>query len=168
MRKTVLSLVFIAVALLVASCEPYSEQVVRGTLYADSTKTSPIAGDTLIFRESTDGIGPYASSTYLGYAVTDAQGRWGFQYIRGFQNPYIQESSNAKMSFVEYFLLIIRGNDTLFWDYVGTFSSGNGDTLDLWPGKWQRPDWWYPEPDTTSTVDTNAIIDSLKWRGGLL
>ena len=134
MKRT--TLLIVASVLLLTACNSYSEQVVRGTLYTDSTKTTPIAGDTLIFRESTDGIWSGASSTYLGYAVTDAQGRWGFQYIRGFQNPYMQESSNAKMSYVEYFLLIKHGDDTLFWDYVGTFRSGNGDTLDLWPGKW--------------------------------
>ena len=87
-RKTLL---IVASVLLLTACNSYSEQVVRGTLYTDSTKTTPLAGDTLYFRENTDGIYPDASSAYLGYAVTDAQGRWGFQYIRGFSNPYMQE-----------------------------------------------------------------------------
>lgn len=149
------------VALLFAACDPYSEHIIRGTLYADSTKTTPIAGDTLVFYES-DYIEPHADSKYLGYAVTNAQGRWGFQYIRGFDNPYMQPTG-AKLSMVEYFLLITHGSDTLYWEYIG----GNDEGIEVWPGCWQHPDWWDPQPDTTA-VDTTASTDSTKWRGGLL
>lgn len=161
MKKTLL----IVAVVLLAACKPYSEQIIRGTLYADSTKTTPLAGDTLTFRESFE-IYPDADSKYLGQAVTDARGRWGFQYIRGFDNPYMQEPAGAKLTLTEYYLLITRGSDTLYWGFAGNFSSSNNDTIDLWPGKWQRPDWWYPQPDTT-TVDTTAT-DSTKWKGGLL
>lgn len=161
MKKTILP-AFAAAVLLLAGCTPYSEQVVRGTLYTDSTMTTPIAGDTLTFRESTD-IYSDASSTYLGQAVTDAQGRWGFQYIRGYQNPYMQQPAGAKLSMVEYFLLIIRGSDTLYWNFAGTFGDGRNDTLTLWPGKWQHPDWWDPQP----MPDTTAV-DTTNLKGGLL
>ncbi len=144
------------VTLLFAACDPYSEHIIRGTLYADSTKTTPIAGDTLVFRES-DYIEPTADSKYLGCAVTDAQGRWGFQYIRGFDNPYMQEPSGAKLSIREYFLLILHGDDTLYWEYLG----GNDEGIEVWPGCWQHPEWWNPEPADT-------IVENPQKRGGLL
>ncbi len=154
-------------AMLFAACKPYSEQIIRGTLYADSTKTTPLAGDTLTFRES-NYMEPDADSKYLGQAVTDARGRWGFQYIRGFDNPYMQEPAGAKFSFEEYFLLITRGDDTLYWGGAGSFSSRNNDTIDLWPGKWQHPDWWYQQPDTTAIDTTIVDTTATKWKGGLL
>lgn len=159
------------VAMLFAACKPYSEQIIRGTLYADSTKTTPLAGDTLTFRES-NYMEPDADSKYLGQAVTDARGRWGFQYIRGYDNPYMHQPAGAKFSFEEYFLLITRGNDTLYWDFAGNFNNSRNDTVVLWPGKWQHPDWWNLQPDTTTidttAVDTNAIIDGSMMKGGLL
>jgi hypothetical protein len=155
------------VAMLFAACKPYSEQIIRGTLYADSTKTTPLAGDTLTFRES-NYMEPDADSKYLGQAVTDARGRWGFQYIRGFDNPYMQEPAGAKFSMVEYFLLITCGSDTLYWGGAGSFSSRNNDTIDLWPGKWQHPDWWYQQPDTTAIDTTVVDTTATKWKGGLL
>ena len=154
-------------AMLFAACKPYSEQIIRGTLYADSTKTTPLAGDTLTFRES-NYMEPDADSKYLGQAVTDARGRWGFQYIRGFDNPYMQEPAGAKFSFEEYFLLITCGSDTLYWGGAGSFSSRNNDTIDLWPGKWQHPDWWYQQPDTTAIDTTIVDTTATKWKGGLL
>lgn len=149
------------VALLFVACDPYSEHIVRGTLYADSTKTTPLAGDTLVFRES-DYMDYNVDSKYLGFAVTDAQGRWGFQYIRGFDNPYMQQPAGAKLSMREYFLLITHGSDTLYWEYIG----GNDEGIEVWPGCWDHPGWWDPEPDTT-VVDT-TVVDTTKWRGGLL
>lgn len=146
---------------LLAGCNPYSEHVMRGTLYTDSTKTTPIAGDTLTFFE-TSWIERDAQDNYLGQAVTDSRGRWGFQYIRGFKNPYTSRPAGAKMEIEEYFLLIVRGHDTLYWQSVGR----SKDTLALWPGGWRHPEWWDPQPDTT-TVDTTAVADSTKWRGGV-
>lgn len=140
-------------ALLTVACEGYSEHIIRGTLYTDSTKTTPIAGDTLIFRE-TKGLGwdDMNYGTYFGFAVTDAQGRWGFQYVRNFDSPYMQ-SVGAKMTRPEYFLLITYDSDTLYWDDVYYC---DGDTIELWPGCWKNP-----------MSDTTAA-DTTKRRGGLL
>lgn len=149
MKKTT-PLILLAALMLFAACKEYSEHVVRGTLYTDSTMTTPIAGDTLTFRESTD-MDRYAGSKYLGQAVTDAHGRWAFQYIRGLDNPYMQQPADAKFQMVEYYLLITCGNDTLSWEFAGTYNGSSSDTLNLWPGKWQHPFWWDPQPDTTSS-----------------
>ena len=157
MKRTTITFTLLAVALLFTACNDYSEHFVRGTLYADSTKTTPIAGDTLVFRESDYYIDPDADSKYLGYAVTDNRGRWAFKYIRGFDNPYMQEPAGAKLSMIEYFLLIIHGNDTLYWGHAGS----NMENIDIWPGCWQHPSWWDPEPADT-------IVESPKWKGGLL
>ena len=158
-----LPLVLLGIALLATACEDYSEHVVRGTLFIDSTKTTPMAGDTLVFYESED----YSErdAKYLGYAVSDDQGHWGFMYVRNFDNPYMQQPAGAKLSLPQYRLLITCGNDTLSWDYVDRGNSDEG-YLDLWPGCWHRPDGGYPPADSVD-IDTTTV-DTLSRKGGWL
>lgn len=131
--------------LLLAGCDPYYERTMKGMLYTDSTMSSPLAGATLNFYE---GEVVYRADydefdNYLGQAVSDAQGRWAFQYIHGFDNPYQQ--SNAKMSKIEYGVLITCNGDTL---YVGT--GYNQTAMRLYPGCWHNP-YVRPTTDTTQT-----------------
>lgn len=138
MKKHHLIVPLLAV-LLFASCDPYSEHVVRGTLYQDVDMLVPAANDTLIFRE-TDWEGRDAQSTYLGWAVTDSHGRFGFSYIRNLDNPY-QQRPGTKMTVQEYYLIIIHHDDTLYYGNANTLR----DTLQLYPGCWTAP-WAYDQP----------------------
>ncbi len=144
MRKKLI-IPLVAVVLLCAACDPYYERAMKGTLYNDSTLSTPLAGATLNFYEGEVVYRvDYADfDNYLGQAVSDAQGRWAFQYIHNFNNPYQQ--SNAKMSKIEYGVLITCNGDTL---YVG---SGNDQTaLKLYPGCWHNP-FIRPAIDSTQT-----------------
>ena len=145
MRRSAILFVLPIVTLLLVGCESHTDYVIRGTLYTDSTKTAAIAGDTLYFHEMEDLDPTY--KVYLGYAVTNIQGRWGFQYIHGLDNPYMT-SAEAKMTRTENHLLITYGGDTLYWDVFY-----RNDTIEVWPGCWKSP--WRPHyPDTTSTDST--------------
>lgn len=143
MRKKLI-LPLVAVVLLCAGCDPYYERAMKGTLYTDSTMIAPLAGATLNFYE---GEVVYRADfdefdNYLGQAVSDARGRWAFQYIHNFDNPYQQ--SNSKLSVVEYGVLITCNGDTL---YVGNGSTQN---LKVYPGCWHNP-YIRPASDTTQT-----------------
>ena len=129
--------------LLLSACNPYSEHVIRGTLYADSTQTTPLADKTLNFYEG-EAYYDFNGFKYLGHAVSDTQGRWAFQYIRGLDNPY-QQSSGAKLSMTEYEILITCDGDTL---YSG---SPDAQNITVYPGCWQNPYIHRPITDTTST-----------------
>ena len=151
MRRSAILSVLPIVTLLLVGCESHTDYVIRGTLYTDSTKTAAIAGDTLYFHE-TEYLNP-TYKVYLGHAVTNIRGQWGFQYIHGLDNPYMT-SANAKMTKPENHLLITHGGDTLYWDDIY-----RKDMIEVWPGCWQ-PLWRHHYPDTTST-------DSTKWEGVL-
>lgn len=120
-------LVIVAVSLLATACMPdYSEHLLYGTLYSDSTQQTAIPGMQLNFREN---------DTYLGSANTDAQGHWGFKYIRNVENPY----RDAKLSLEEYRLVITNNyNDTVACKWI---SYGNtSDTIETFIGymDWMR------------------------------
>lgn len=66
---------FLAAALLlmaVQGCDSPDQYTVRGTLYTDAAHTAPIQNDTLWFY--------YDPIQYVGYAVTDNLGRYGFLF----------------------------------------------------------------------------------------
>lgn len=161
MKKSTLIIAMAVGALLVAACNPYSEHVLKGTLYSDSTMTTPLSGKTLDFYE-----GEYSRivyNTYLGHAETDANGRWAFQYIRNLDRNSLEPVS--KLSRIEYSVLIVCDGDTL---YTG---SADGVNLKFYPGCWHNP---YSHPDTpadttgttdTTTTDTTAV--SIFMKGGL-
>lgn len=112
-------------AMLSTSCGGYDEHVLKGTLYADSAHTIPAAGDTLTFRAGTR----YDYDRYLGQSITDAQGRWAFQYIEDIENPYQNETGTR--SYYPY-VIIMHGRDTM---YTGRPDIG---TLTLYPGCWRN------------------------------
>ena len=78
------------VALLFAACgEEFAEYNLHGTLYTSADLLTPAVGDTLDFYEMNNdsyyivnGVGTYYSTgKWLGWAVTDHQGRWAFSFI---------------------------------------------------------------------------------------
>ena len=59
--------------LLFTACEPPEyPTLVSGTLYTDSTLTTPVANDTVWFCN--------IDKEYLGHATTDSLGRFGFSF----------------------------------------------------------------------------------------
>lgn len=122
-------------AMLSTSCMGYEEHVLKGTLYADSAHTIPAAGDTLTFRAGTR----FDYDRYLGQAITDAQGRWAFQYIQNFANPHQNETETS--SFYDE-VLIKHGADTLYTGWP------DRNDIILYPGCWESEDYGYT-PDTT-------------------
>ena len=126
--------------LLCMSCFGHKEHVLKGTLYADSAKTKAAAGDTLVFRAGTR----YDYDRYLGQAITDAKGRWAFQYIQNFANPHQNETETGT-----YYreVLIKHGDDTL---YTGRPDRSN---IMLYPGCWKSES----NGNTSDTITRNGV-----------
>ena len=82
-----------AVTLTLVGCFPhrYEEETIRGVLYSDSTLTTPIVDAELYFWELNYEQYPNyrTEGTYLGCAKTDSEGKWGFSYVKYFDNPYM-------------------------------------------------------------------------------
>lgn len=163
MKRNTFLIIMAAGLLLTAACNPYSEHVLKGTLYSDSTMTTPLAGKTLDFYEGADVWRDLVFDQYLGHAETDANGRWAFQYIRNLDRNSIKPVSKLKIT--EYEILIVCDGDTL---YTG---SADGSNLNFYPGCWHNP---YSHPSTpadttgatdTTTTDTTAV--SIFMKGGL-
>ncbi len=111
-----------AAAMLSVACTPdYSEHTFRGILYTDSTKTAVMPNASMTFRESSGANGHFAS---------DAQGRWGFSYIRHLDNP---NQSNTKFQFEEHVIVLKYGDDTVYYSLVPRYES-TSDTLAVYPG----------------------------------
>ncbi len=125
MKKRGLIPLMACATLLCMSCFGHKEHVLKGTLYADSAKTIAAAGDTLVFRAGTR----YDYDRYLGQSITDAQGRWAFQYIEDIENPYQNETGTR--SYYPY-VIIMHGRDTM---YTGRPDIG---TITLYPGCWRN------------------------------
>lgn len=127
-----------AAMMLAVACVPdYSEHRLYGTLYSDSTLQTAVPGMQLNFREG--GI-------YLGSANTDAQGRWGFQYVRNVDNPY----RNAKLSMVEHFLVVTNNyNDTVAYTLVNHYNSSDTITTFIGYMDWIRSNQSHSDSDTT-------------------
>ena len=114
-------------AMVATACVPdYSEHMLYGTLYTDSTQQTVVPGVQLNFREN---------GAYLGSASTDNQGRWGFKYIRNVDNPY----RGAKLSLEEYFLVVTNNyNDTVAYTWIN--HNNSSDTIKTFLGymEWMR------------------------------
>ena len=124
--KTRRILALVAAMLLLASCSDYSTHVLRGTLYEDATMGTPLSGRTLDFYEHEAYSDLAENGKYLGSAVSDDQGRWAFMYTRNVDNPHYPAPA-AKLSIIEYMVLIVSAGDTLYFGYA------NRD-LNLYPG----------------------------------
>lgn len=118
--KNIVSL-FAATMLGVACTPDYSEHTFRGILYTDSTLQTVIPNADMTFMESSGAHGSFA---------TDAQGRWGFSYIRYLDNP---TQNNAKFQFEEYLIVLKYGDDTVFYELVPRYES-TSDTIAIYPG----------------------------------
>ena len=96
-------LLIIITLLLLGGCEmPEYPTTISGTLYTDSTLTTPVAGDTVWFC---DYVSRYNDSSlvgeYLGHAYTDSLGE--YERRKAFYNNF----------------LAIYGQDTLFMGRYG-------------------------------------------------
>lgn len=130
-------------ALSAAACVPdYSEHVVRGVLYTDSTKTAVIPNASMTFRESSGSHGTFTS---------DAEGRWGFSYIRNLDNPV---QTSAKFQMTQYDLVVKMGDDTVFYDVL-TSGYSTDDTVAAYPGFMEcLRNRWYNNSNDTINNDT--------------
>ncbi|MCR4658673.1 MAG: hypothetical protein K5650_00050 [Bacteroidales bacterium] len=129
---------FAVVALMATACVPnYSEHRLYGILYSDSTQQTAVPGMQLNFRE--DGL-------YLGSASTNAQGHWGFQYVRNMDNPY----RNAKLSMVEHCLVVTNNyNDTVAYKWMSHNNSSDTITTFIGYMDWVRSNQPHNDSDTT-------------------
>lgn len=136
----------------------YEEMEVRGQLFSDSSLTTPISGVELKFMEVW--IDPYYENydtqdfgDYLGTAVTDREGRWGFQFVTNLENPYM----NSKFTFDRSY----RGV-AIIYDGSVIYKGGINDSnlMRLYPGCWPP----------ASPSDTTAVVapetDTLSGKGG--
>ena len=118
--------------LLTGACER-SEYTTRitGTLYTDSTLTTPVANDTVWFYDYTY-HGKHPDSILIGHALTDQEGRFGFLDwsvdVSSYDPRY---ESKFKIDFGQF--IIVHWPDTLFrGEYSGKYNQ-----LVLYPGKYK-------------------------------
>ena len=89
--------------LLFTACEPPEyPTLVSGTLYTDSTLTTPVANDTVWFCN--------IDKEYLGHATTDSLGRFGFS----FWNFDVTKTEYEWRKNLCYNFFALYGQDTLF------------------------------------------------------
>lgn len=89
--------------LLFTACEPPEyPTLVSGTLYTDSTLTTPVANDTVWFCN--------IDKAYLGHATTDSLGRFGFS----FWNFDVTKTEYERRKNFYYTFFALYGQDTLF------------------------------------------------------
>ena len=105
-------LLIIITLLLLGGCEmPEYPTTISGTLYTDSTLTTPVAGDTVWFC---DYVSRYNDSSlvgeYLGHAYTDSLGRFAFT----FWNFDVTKSEYERRKAFYNTFFAIYGQDTLF------------------------------------------------------
>jgi len=118
--------------LLLGACSERPEYPIlfSGTLYTDSTITTPVANDTVWFC---DFVSRYDDSTrtgkYLGRAYTDSLGRFGFLFWNfDVTQPQYENRKNIYHSF-----LVLYRQDTLF---QGCYRSDSEyKKLVLFPGR---------------------------------
>ena len=118
-------------ALLATACTDTELHIVRGTLYTDSTLTTPVANDTLWFCNYRHQLA-YTDSTQsiiiidsIGHCLTDAQGRFGFSFWNIDVNHLI-DANDEKFQFEFAPFLILYKQDTLF---SGFYHSNYRDLL---------------------------------------
>ena len=104
------------------ACTPDVEtRYVRGTLYTDSTLTTPMSDEHLVYSL-------FWGEDTLGECTTDANGRFGFAYNVTI-DPIVRKQTKF---YIEYdFLLITLNNDTLF---AYEYPKVGKDPLVLYPG----------------------------------
>ena len=120
---------FLLRALLLSACIDSQTYYVRGTLYSDSTLSTPMVGHDLAFKLD------WAEDT-LGAVKTDSQGHFGFAFNLAVDPVARQERKTSK----EYTrLLIIDQNDTL---YCEEYFAVENENLVLYPGCWERRRYW--------------------------
>ena len=89
--------------LLFTACEPPEyPTLISGTLYTDSTLTTPVANDTVWFCN--------IDKEYLGHATTDSLGRFGFS----FWNFDVTKTEYEWRKNLCYNFFALYGQDTLF------------------------------------------------------
>lgn len=116
--------------LLTGACER-SEYTTRitGTLYTDSTLTTPVANDTVWFYDYTY-HGNRQDNIPIGHALTDQEGRFGFlDWNVDFSTYDPRYESKFKVDYGNF--IIVHLTDTLFYgDYHYYYRE-----LILYPGK---------------------------------
>ncbi len=125
MKKKTLFMICTAALLATACVTDYRDYTFRGILYADSTLQGVIPNADMTFAESGGAKGRFSS---------DAQGRWGFSFIRNLDNPY---QKGAKFQFAEYSLYVMCGTDTVFYEILPVGGNG-GDAIVAYPGFMER------------------------------
>ena len=118
--------------LLTGACER-SEYTTRitGTLYTDSTLTTPVANDTVWFYDYTY-HGKHPDSILIGHALTDQEGRFGFLDWSVDVSSY-DPRYESKFQFDFGQFIIVHWPDTLFrGEYSGKYNQ-----LVLYPGKYK-------------------------------
>ena len=122
----------VAAVLLFGACERSEyTTLITGTLYTDSTLTTPVADDTVWFYDYTY-HGKHPDSILIGHALTDQEGRFGFLDwsvdVSSYDPRY---ESKFKIDFGQF--IIVHWPDTLFrGEYSGKYNQ-----LVLYPGKYK-------------------------------
>ena len=87
---------------LFVACEPPEyPTLISGTLYTDSTLSTPVANDTVWFCNT--------DKAYLGHATTDSLGRFGFS----FWNFDVTQTEYKWRKNLYYSFFALYGQDTL-------------------------------------------------------
>ena len=104
MKQTPLFLIL--TLLLFTACEPPEyPTLISGTLYTDSTLTTPVANDTVWFCDFNRPNG------YLGHATTNSLGRFGFSF---WNFDVTQSEYERRKGPYQFLFLALYGQDTLF------------------------------------------------------
>lgn len=125
-------LLFFMALLLFVACER-SEYTTRitGTLYTDSTLSTPVADDTVWFYDYTY-HGNHPDSIPIGHALTDKEGRFGFLDWNVDVSSY-DPRYESKFQFDFGQFIIVHWPDTLFrGEYSGKYNQ-----LVLYPSKYK-------------------------------
>lgn len=111
------------------SCFPESDvkTVLRGTLYADSTLTTPLAGDTLVVLDEHLGK--------VGISLTDDSGHFAFSYW----SNGIDAKPEAKFKYEFPPVFLSHHGDTLW----GGTSRSYHDNIVIYPGISWTSRWYY-------------------------
>ena len=113
---------------LLAACVDTRTYYVRGTLYSDSTLSTPLIGHDINF------VGEYDDT--LGTVRTDSLGHFGFAFNPGI-DPIVRR--NSKFVVVYPYLFVIHQGDTL---YGCEYPRIEDENLVLYPGCWVGRGYW--------------------------
>lgn len=114
----------VALLLSVAACNKPDLYSLRGTLYTDSTCSTPIAGAKLSF------VGECFEGYVSGTSTTDGAGRFAFSYWQDGADAWEDNSViRPKLSAVEYLVQISYNNEILWIS-----EANDASNMRLWPG----------------------------------